>query len=144
MKYPITSALLTVALATSSFSARALPDDEGDHKPACMQGQRENRTERLKEALQLTPQQQDAWNSYSDSLRRRGQDRHLPQQDLASTRTPERLQLMREQRKANEAEFERRAAATETFYAVLDEEQRKVFDKLSARYFRRAAHWKHR
>jgi len=142
MKYPIASALITATLAVSSFSAQAVSAAEADEKSACMQAQHDKRTERLKAALELTPQQQDAWTSYRDSLTWHGQDRHL--QDSAHTTTPERLKLMREQRQANEAEFERRAAATERFYAVLDEEQKKVFDKLSARYFRRAAHWKHR
>lgn len=142
MKYPIPSALLTTALAISNFSAQAASAPESDDKPACMQDHPDKRAERLKEALQLAPHQQGAWNSYRESMASPGQERH--QRDLASTTTPDRLKLMRERLKTVEAEFEQRATATETFYAVLDEEKKRIFDKLSTRYFRKAAHWKHR
>ncbi len=54
-------------------------------------------------------------------------------EDIAKLSTPERLDKMRELRQQREAEFDKRDAATRSFYAGLSPEQQKTFDARTAR-----------
>jgi hypothetical protein len=84
--------------------------------------------------LRLQPDQRDAWRTYTDAI---AQDRasHPNPSDMAQRlnlmQTPERLDAMIEQMKSDEAAFQRRAAATKAFYAVLTPDQRQTFDTIT-------------
>jgi hypothetical protein len=88
----------------------------------------------LPSILQLQPDQRDAWRTYTDAI---AQDRaaHQNRSDMAQRlnlmQTPERLDAMVDQMKADEAAFQRRAAATKAFYAVMTPDQKQTFDTIT-------------
>jgi hypothetical protein len=57
--------------------------------------------------------------------------------EFARLTTPERLDRMREMRAVRNAEMDRRADATKTFYAQLTPPQQKAFDEISLKFFGR-------
>jgi hypothetical protein len=84
--------------------------------------------------LGLSPDQREAFRAYTDAI---AQDRlsHQNPMDMAQTlnlmATPERLDAMVDQMKSDEAAFQRRAAATKAFYAVLTPDQKQTFDAIT-------------
>jgi len=84
--------------------------------------------------LRLQPDQRDAWRTYNDAIT---QDRatHPNPSDMAQRlnlmQTPARLDAMVDQMKSDEAAFQRRAAATKAFYAVLTQDQKQTFDTIT-------------
>jgi hypothetical protein len=88
----------------------------------------------LKAKLKITASQDAAWNAFTEAMK--------PPTDMMSKRpdraemdkltTPERIDKMRamhkEQMTAMEANMDKRAEATKTFYATLSAEQKKAFD----------------
>jgi len=88
----------------------------------------------LPSILRLQPDQREAWRTYNDAI---AQDRatHQNPMDLAQKlnlmQTPARLDAMVDQMKSDEAAFQRRAAATKAFYAVLTPDQRQTFDAIT-------------
>jgi hypothetical protein len=88
----------------------------------------------LPSILRLQPDQRDAWRTYTDAI---AQDRasHQNPTDLAQKlnvmQTPARLDAMLDQMKSDEAAFQRRAAATKAFYAVLTPDQKQTFDTIT-------------
>ncbi len=88
----------------------------------------------LPSILQLQPDQRDAWRTYTDAI---AQDRaaHQSPMDLAQAlnvmQTPARLDAMLDQMKSDQAAFQRRAAATKAFYAVLRPDQKQTFDTIT-------------
>ncbi len=84
--------------------------------------------------LHLQPDQRDAWRGYTDAI---AQDRatHPNPSDMAQRlnlmQTPARLDAMMDQMKSDEAAFQRRAAATKAFYAVLTPDQKQTFDTIT-------------
>lgn len=86
---------------------------------------------RLRDALQLTPAQSQAWNGYMNAVasgtqseaRRRAAERLLP-----SLTTPRRLALISATLSADLADFQRQAAAVNAFYVKLTPAQQKTFD----------------
>ncbi|MEK9801832.1 MAG: Spy/CpxP family protein refolding chaperone, partial [Curvibacter sp.] len=87
----------------------------------------------LKAELRLTPEQEGSWNAYVAALKPPAAAAHPAREDFARLSTPERLDKMRELRQQREAEFDRREAATRSFYAGLNAEQKKTFDQRTAR-----------
>ncbi|MFO0490195.1 MAG: Spy/CpxP family protein refolding chaperone [Curvibacter sp.] len=86
------------------------------------------RTAELKAELKLGPEQEASWNSYLAAITQGSRAQPPRPQDFASLSTPERLDRMRELRRQRDAEFDRRDAATRSFYAALSKEQKKAFD----------------
>jgi len=88
----------------------------------------------LPSILRLSPDQREAFRAYSDAI---AQDRlsHKNPMDMAQSlnlmATPERLDAMVDQMKSDEAAFQRRAAATKAFYAVLAPDQKQTFDAIT-------------
>ncbi len=84
--------------------------------------------------LRLQPDQREAWRAYNDAIT---QDRatHTNPSDMAQRlnlmQTPARLDAMMDQMKSDEAAFQRRAAATKAFYAVLTPDQKQTFDTIT-------------
>jgi hypothetical protein len=88
----------------------------------------EVRAQRLRDVLQLTPAQEPALKAFLAS-------RKPPAPPAAEARakaltTPDRLDRQRARLMERLAEFDRRAAATRTFYAQLSPSQKKAFDAL--------------
>ncbi len=108
---------------------------ERRHDPAMMQAYIAKRQSELKNKLQLTPAQEGAWTSYTATLQRPVHGaRPTPEQraELEKLPTPERIDKMRALRTQRMAEMsaamDKRDEATQTFYATLSAEQKKVFD----------------
>jgi len=84
--------------------------------------------------LKLQPEQRDAWRAYTDAIAQDQATRPNPldrAQKFNELQTPERLDAMLDQMKSDEAAFQRRAAATKAFYAVLTPDQKKTFDSIT-------------
>lgn len=134
--------ILAGVLACSSWAALA---QNHDATPACdgpmhhgmekMERMHARHMDELKSKLQLTPEQQNAWNTFAASVQPpKMQDHQRP--DMAgmdALSTPERIEKMRTLRKQHMAEMESRMTAHEeavkTFYATLNATQKKTFDE---------------
>jgi hypothetical protein len=84
--------------------------------------------------LRLQPEQRDAWRVYTDAIAQDQATRQNPldrAQMLNGLQTPQRLDAMLDQMKADETAFQRRAAATKAFYAVLTPDQKQTFDSIT-------------
>lgn len=116
--------LLALLLAASAGAVQAQPH-QPHHPPALPP---ESRWAALKAELNLHPSQEAAWAAWTRTMVpfRPAPPPEAPQ----ALSTPERLELMRAQRKVREAEEDRRHAATLALYDVLDPRQKEVFDRL--------------
>lgn len=102
--------------------------------PARMQQRHEQRMAALKQALQLTPAQEGAWSTFAGAMRPPQMPAKADREAMAKLTTPERIERMKAMRQQRQAEMDRRADATLTFYAALDAEQKKRFDAQTARH----------
>ncbi len=90
--------------------------------------------EALPSILQLQLSQHPAWRAYKDATAEQKADAaHSASQaaQLNAMTTPERLDALRSQLQAQQRSFDRQAAATEAFYAVLSPDQRRIFDEVT-------------
>jgi periplasmic protein CpxP/Spy len=112
-------------------------------RAAHVEQRRAQREANLKQILQITPDQEAAWNTWT-AARRAGNPPRLDRAELARLSTPERLDRMRALRAARGAEMDRRAEATKAFYAALNPSQQKAFDVLSTQRWGRGLGGHHR
>lgn len=96
-----------------------------------MQHRRAERQARLKQILQITPAQESAWTAWVAARQPAARPR-VDRRELAALPTPERIDRMRALRATRNAEMDRRAEATKSFYAALTPAQQKSFDALTA------------
>ena len=90
--------------------------------------------EALPAILQLQLSQHPAWRAYKDAAAERRADATQSASQavqLNAMATPERLDALRSQLQAQQQSFEREAAATQAFYAVLSPDQRRTFDEVT-------------
>jgi periplasmic protein CpxP/Spy len=97
-----------------------------------MEQHRAHREAALKQILQITPAQEGAWNQWIAARRPPAGMQRPHRGDFAQLTTPQRLDRMRELRAVRNAEMDRRADATRSFYAALSPAQQKAFDALTA------------
>lgn len=127
------------APATAAAPAKAGShhgDHMGRHHPADMQARMARYQAELKARLALTSTQESAWIAYTASMQPpvRGA-RPTPEQraEFDHLTTPERIDKMRALRTQRMAErtaaMDKRGDATKTFYAALNADQKKVFDR---------------
>lgn len=149
--------LLAAALAATAATAFAQPGPAGGpgmgpgagqpepERAARMQERRKDHMARhaadLKAKLKLTPEQENAWKDYAAAMKPPAQPPRPNRGEIDKLSTPERLDKMRELRKQREAEFDKRDAATRTFYGTLSAEQKKIFDDNTGRPFREGRQW---
>lgn len=142
-------AVLATLLATSALAvlAQAAGGPTPQDGPGMQQSEPEHRAHRhermkahmakraaeLKADLKLTPEQESSWNAYLATMKPSAPPARPKREDIAKLSTPERLDKMREMRQQREAEFDKRDAATRSFYAGLSPEQQKTFDARTAR-----------
>jgi hypothetical protein len=114
--------------------------------PAQMQRMREERMNRrlgeLKQILQITPQQEGAWSSWTSALKPTQRQR-LDRVEFARMTTPERIDRIRAVRSQRNAEMDKRLEATRTFYAALTPQQQRLFDAQGLRFVRGGEHGRH-
>lgn len=163
MKASVKSTLLVVALAAAALSALAQPGPGPAAGPGAGTGSGpgigQNEPERrarmqeragqhlaqraavLKAKLKLSAAQEGAWQDYVAAMKPPANPPLPSRTEIAKLSTPERLDKMRELRQQREAEFDRRDAATRTFYGTLSDEQKKIFDDNTGRPFREGRPW---
>ena len=108
---------------------------------ARMQERMAHRLGELKQKLAITPAQEGAWSTWTDSLKRTPHQRP-DRAEIARLTTPERIDRMRALRAQRNADMDRRMDATKTFYGQLSAEQKKTFDAESLKFLggRRGGH----
>lgn len=156
--------LLAGLLATAGFATLAQtppPPPQGPgadaphmshHDPAQWQAmmaqRRERRLAKLKAELKITPQQEGAWNAFTQALEPSAppaaQNPDHMRGEFAKMTTPERIDRMRAIRDQRDALMDQRDIATKTFYAALSPGQQQVFDRATLRMMHgHGHHWKH-
>jgi protein CpxP len=107
------------------------------HDPArmqqFMQQRRAQKLARLKDTLQITPQQEGAWTAWTGAMQPPANWKRPDRAELARLPTPERIDRMRAMQAERAARMERRGEATKAFYATLNPIQKRVFDLETAR-----------
>jgi hypothetical protein len=90
---------------------------------------------RLHDALNLSPQQEQAWRAYQGAIAQDPQQRARTEQAqmlMPTLPTPRRLALIRAQMQSDMAVFELNSQAVLAFYAALGPEQQRIFDRETA------------
>lgn len=98
-----------------------------EHK---MSQRMEQHQKALHDALKLTPDQESAWAAYAGKMK--GPDikgMQSNREEMSKLSTPERLDRMNELARQHLKSMEERSAATKSFYAGLNPEQKKAFDE---------------
>lgn len=144
MKTHFKPLVLAAILGTAALTVLAQPAGDAprggdrmgamhEHGREHMQAHMAKRLDELKAKLKLNPQQEASWTTYVAAMKPGAMATPPRPEDMAKLTTPERLDKMREMRKAHEAEFNKRDEATRTFYGSLSAEQKKAFDDNTAR-----------
>ena len=126
------AAAIGLATAGASFAQSPPP---GGPPPGAMRMMRaegpnpEARAQRLRDILQLTPAQEPALKAFL-LVQKPPAPPTPPQPGAKALTTPDRLDRQRTRMVERLAAFDRRAAATRTFYAQLTPSQKKAFDAL--------------
>ena len=84
-------------------------------------------------AQRIAPAQENAWNAFVASMQPRTHEPH-DRAAWANLTAPERMAKMIEHQKQRTAALEQRQAALDTFYSVLNADQKKTFDEKAARF----------
>jgi protein CpxP len=90
---------------------------------------------RLHDALNLSPAQEQAWQSYQAAISQNPQQRARQQEAqmlMPTLPTPRRLALIRAQMQNDMDVFEQNARAVNAFYMGLNPEQQRIFDRETA------------
>ena len=107
----------------------------GKFDPAKRAERMNQRLAELKQKLQITPNQEQAWTSFSAAMQPPAQRAKPDREALSRMTTPDRIDQMRILRDQRNAEMDRRADATKAFYGQLNAAQQKTFDDETARMF---------
>ena len=133
-RHPFKRLLLAGVLAGLAVAAQAQPPERAQHDPARMEQRIADRQAKLKTELQITAEQESAWNTFTASMRPVAGPADRPDRAaLRAMSTPERIEQMRLLREQRNAAMAQREQATLQFYAALTAEQQKLFDSRSAR-----------
>ena len=107
----------------------------GKHDPAKMKEFMAKRQAELKQKLAITPAQEGAWTAWTAALQPGAARPERPsREEMAKLTTPQRIEQMRAQRAQRQSLMDKRADATNTFYAALNADQKKVFDAETVRF----------
>ena len=86
--------------------------------------------DQLKSRLALQADQAPAWNSFAQAMQLPPQPpARMDAAGMEKLTTPERIERMQAFKLQRDAEMQKRQQATQTFYASLNTEQKKVFDE---------------
>jgi N-glycosylase/DNA lyase len=91
--------------------------------------------EELKVSLKLQPEQETHWAAFANSMKPH-EARPLKgiQAEMEKLTTPERIDKMMAFKIQRDAEMQKRAEATKTFYATLSDSQKKTFDEHTRKF----------
>ncbi|HVL74910.1 MAG TPA: Spy/CpxP family protein refolding chaperone [Noviherbaspirillum sp.] len=126
--------ITALGLGMGSLAVHAQPSGAPGDRQAKIERMHERmqqKTEELRAKLNLTPQQEPAWNAYVAAMTpKQGERPARPsREEMAKLTAPERMDRMHAMMQRAEQAMAVRAKATRDFYAVLTPEQRKVFDE---------------
>lgn len=135
----------SVLLGLSGLAlAQTAPGPESS-RPQRMEKMREHMGQRhtqhladLKSKLKLQPAQESAWTTFEQAMQMPKEG--MPHPDRAAFEkmtTPERLDQMQAHKAQMDAQMQKHADATKSFYATLTAEQKKVFDTETGRAMRK-------
>lgn len=89
----------------------------------------EKHQEKLHTVLQLSATQENAWNAYQGQIKPKDKGEHPDFAELDKLSTLQRLDKMEAWDKTRDARQAERSKAIRTFYAQLNDAQKKVFDE---------------
>lgn len=92
-------------------------------------GRVEQHQKRLHESLKLRPDQEPAWNKFTESMQRPARPERGNRDDWAKLTTPERAEKMLDLAKQRQERMAEHVSALKSFYSVLTPEQQKTFDE---------------
>lgn len=137
IRLSLIAASLLVAVSGVSLAQNAAPADPPAHAHGHkmrMHGA-EHRTKHLAELqskLQLSSQQDSAWQSFAQSMQGPADTTMRPDRAaFAKMTTPERLDWMQKMQQNHAAHLQKHAEATRLFYGQLTPEQKTIFDAQS-------------
>jgi len=127
-----------LVLGAGASLAQPAPPDAGRQPgmerqrpdPAAMA---ERHAQKLRDVLQLTPQQEPALRALMEAMKPPGDWRDKAadrRQEMEGLTTPERLDRMRERMLQRQQAFDTRAMAIKRFYGQLSPSQKKAFDAM--------------
>ena len=96
---------------------------------------RAQRIAKLHDELKITPAQENAWNAFVTSMQPPARQPH-DRAAWANLTAPERMAKMIDRQKQRTAALEQRQGALNTFYSVLNADQKKTFDEKAAHFGR--------
>jgi periplasmic protein CpxP/Spy len=129
------AAVVSVAYAVQAQDPTpAAPDAAhwADQRAAWMHDRQEARAKALHAILNLRPDQEAAFQAFQAAMAPPPRDHHERMDHAAAggMTTPQRLDRVADHLARRDAEFQRRAAAIRSFYAVLSPDQQRAFDAL--------------
>lgn len=133
------SGLSNVALAQTAPEAKNnSPRAERMDKMHAQMGERHAKhLAELKGKLKLEAGQESAWNVFEQSMQPPAKPMaHPDRAAMEKMTTPERIDQMQAHKAQRDAQMQKHADATKTFYAALNATQKKVFDTETARVMR--------
>ncbi len=116
----------TTAMAWAHGGGRGMDDGPRAER---MHQKMEQHQAKLKEALKLTPTQDNAWKEFTASMQpQKASVQRLDRAEWEKLTTPQRMDKMQTLRAEREAHMNQRVEAVKKFYATLTPEQQKTFD----------------
>jgi len=130
---------------TAPIAAQDSPRAERmQKKHAKMAGRQAQSLDALKAKLKLDTSQEAAWTAFAQSMQSAAGKMAYPDRAaLSAMTTPERIDQMQARQAAQHSEMQKRADATRIFYAVLQNQQKQVFDSETASALRGMAYKMH-
>jgi len=130
--------LLIVGLLAGSVAAPVLAADAAQPAPqqkyfhhmdpAQREAMMAKRQQELHDQLKLQPNQEAAWQRYSNAMKPGPRPEKTSSEDLAKMTAPDRMALYLKEMKRHEIMMGQRLDAMKTFYAQLTTQQKQTFD----------------
>lgn len=123
---------------TTGTSAPETAVHAGSKMHAAMHARQTQRLTDLKAKLKLEPAQETAWLGFTQAMQMPSPSGIRPDRvALEKLNTPERLDLLQAHKAQRDALMNKRTDATKSFYAILNSDQKKIFDGETARFMNR-------
>jgi hypothetical protein len=125
---------LTLAQTTPEAKTNGPRAERMDKMHAKMGERHAKHLAELKGKLKLEAGQETAWTAFEQSMQMPSKPMARPDRAaMDKLTTPERIDQMQAHKAQRDAEMQKHADATKTFYAALNANQKKVFDAETAR-----------
>lgn len=132
------AASLLAGLSSLSFAQMGPAAAGGEHMAKMHEHMSQRHTQHLAELktqLKLQGDQEAAWAAFAQAMQPATQaPARLDRAALEKMSTPERLDQMQAHRAKMDAQMQKHAEATKTFYGVLNAEQKKIFDQQTLQF----------